>query len=352
MSLNMRNVRAYSAKTKSVLTLTAALFIACLTCNVALVSAATINVDGDPSDWTGIAPVLIDADDYLYDQLDIKEVYQITDGSNLYFRIEVYDSIVVGGYYRVFIDADKDPSTGMPFFEIGAEYQLGLYNGYGYGMRIADLHSFPVQAAYSGSTLELSVANSDLGDPMAFDFVAFCNPSDTAYPLGNYVITNDQTIIVDGDPSDWAGSPFVIDDTGDAVTDEIDLWGCYVGSNGTHLFAMVNTTGSIDPTIIAQIFVTRVSDMKQDYFYGPSESGWTVWEGSESLSDLGFDLGDEVNVSFTLMNQEGDYTSKNFFVIPETPIGVLSAVLAMLAALALVAIHKNPFPKSSTHSAT
>ena len=203
--------------------LTIALFIACLTCNVVLVSALTINVDGNPSDWTGIDPVLIDADDYLYDQLDIKEVYQTTDGSNLYFRIEAYGSIVVGGYYRVFIDIDKDPSTGMPFFGIGAEYQLGLYNSYGYGMRIADWYSFPVQAAYSGSTLELSVANSDLGDPMTFDFVVFCNPSDAAYPLGNCVITNDQTTIVDGDPSDWVGPPFVTDDTGDTVTDEIGL---------------------------------------------------------------------------------------------------------------------------------
>jgi len=92
-----------------------------------------------------------------------------------------------------------------------------------------------------------------------------------------------------------------------------------------------------------------MSDTKQDYFYGTSESGWTMWEGSKSLSDMGFDLGDEVNVSFTLMKQEGDYASKNFFVIPETPIGVLGAVFAMLAALALVATYNNPFPKSVTH---
>jgi hypothetical protein len=232
----------------------------------------------------------------------------------------------------------------MPFFEIGAEYQLGLYNNYGYGMRIADLHSFPVQAAHSGSTLELSVANSDLEDPLAFDFVVFCNPSDAAYPSGGYLITNDQTVTVDGDPSDWVGPPFVTDDTGDAVTDEIDMWGCYVGSNGTHLLAMVNTTGSVDPAAIGQVFVTRMSDLKQDYFYCTSESGWTVWEGSKSLSGMGFNPGDEVNISFTLMKQEGDYTSKNLFVIPETPVGVLGAVFAMLAALALIAMHKKPFP--------
>jgi hypothetical protein len=69
----MRNARPYSTKTNLVLTLTAALFIAYLTCNTVLVSATIITVDGDPSDWTGIAPALIDANDYLYDQLESKK---------------------------------------------------------------------------------------------------------------------------------------------------------------------------------------------------------------------------------------------------------------------------------------
>ena len=178
--------------------------------------AANITVDGDPSDWAGIPPIT-DPNDWPYDQIDISEVYVTSEGSTIYFRIDVYDVIITEAYYRIFIDVDQNPGTGISFYGIGAEYQVGLYNDYGSGMSTDYMTSFAVQAAYSGSTLELGVARVDLGNPSAFDFIVFCNPVDSGYPTTPYTIANDQVITIDGDSSDWAGDAFFLDDTGDAV---------------------------------------------------------------------------------------------------------------------------------------
>jgi len=307
-------------KTKAIRTIMLTLLIASMLSmafNVATVFAKTIAIDGDPSDWDGIDPIITDLDDYLYNQFDIKEVYITSDGNNVYFRIDVYDSIIIGGYYRFFIDIDQNPGTGMSFYGIGAEYQLGLYDGYGYGMRIADGYPLSVQAAYSDSTLELSVPRSDLEDAATFDFVVFCNPSDSAYPLDTYTMTDDSTVDVDGEPSDWPEPPYVTDDVGDAVSDNLDLWGCYVGCNSTHLLAMMNTTGLISPNLYGQVFITRISDNFSTYFYGPLDVDWIVWEGSSPLSDLGFSLGDEVYVSFTLSMMEGDLLQGTYTLSPK-----------------------------------
>jgi len=272
------------------------------------VEAAGITVDEDSSDWAGISPIIVDPDDYLYDQLDVKEVYVTSDGNYIYFRIEVYNSITTAGYYRFFIDTDQNPTTGMPFFGIGAEYQIGLYNGYGYGMRIADWYSFAVEAAYSGSTLEVSVAIADIGNPTAFDLVVYCNPSDSAYPLDLYTIAIDQSITVDGDPSDWVGSPFFTDDIGDAVSSGLDLTECYVGSDGTDLFVMVKTDGVIDPTATGQVLV--YSDMTMTTMmaniWSELGAGWTVWEASKPLSEIGVSVGDDIYVLFYLSPIEGE----------------------------------------------
>lgn len=269
------------------------------------VEAASIIVDGDPSDWAGIPPIP-DPDDWPYDQIDIKEVYVTSDGNNIYFRIDVYDVIITGAYYRFFIDADQDPGTGMSFAGVmGADYQLGLYNGYGYGMSMDYTTSFTVQAAYSGSTLELGVNSADLGNPSAFDFIVFCNPSDGGYPQYSYIIANDQTITIDGNPGDWTGDAFFTDDQGDALAASLDLWGCYVGSNGTHLLTMMNTTGVIDPAIWGMVYVSH--DTTMNYFQAPLGVGWTVWEGGKALSDLGLSVSDEIYVMFELVSHEGDF---------------------------------------------
>jgi hypothetical protein len=178
--------------------------------------------------------------------------------------------------------------------------------------------SFTVQAAYSGSTLELGVAKADLGNPSAFDFIVFCNPVDSGYPTTPYTIANDQVITINGDPSDWAGDAFFLDDTGDAVVATQDLWGCYVGSNGTHLLTMMNTTGVIDPAISGMIYVSN--DTIMDSFQSFLGVGWTVWEGGKSLSESGFSVGDDVYFMFYLMSYDGDFAPDEGYATHSLPV--------------------------------
>lgn len=281
--------------------------------------AVHIVVDGDPGDWGSLPPIITDPDDWPYDQIDIHEVYVTSEGSMIYFRIDVYDVIITEAYYRLFLDVDQDPGTGLSMGGLGAEYQLGLYNDYGSGMSTDYTTTFPVQAAYAGSTLEIGVNTADLGHPDAFDFLAFCNPVDSGYPPDKYTLANDQVIAIDGDPSDWAGAAFFLDATGDAVVATQDLWGCYVGSNGTHLLTMMNTTGVIDPALMGMIYVQY--DMSMASFQGPLGGGWTVWEGGKALADLGVTVGDDVYVMFYLMSYDGDMAPDEGYVTYSVPVG-------------------------------
>jgi len=54
-----------------------------------------------------------------------------------------------------------------------------------------------------------------------------CSPYDSGYATSLYTVgSNDQAITVDGDPTDWMGSPFFMDFVGDAVDPSLDLQGC------------------------------------------------------------------------------------------------------------------------------
>jgi len=111
------------------------------------------------------------------------------------------------------------------------------------------------------------------------DLTFLCSPYDSGYAPSYYLIgNNSQTITVDGDPADWTGTPFFIDDVGDAVAPSLDLHGFWVGDNGTHIFVMMNTSGSLDPGADGQVFIGN------SMFLDTKE---TVIEVSASLADLG-----------------------------------------------------------------
>ena len=305
-------------KTKIVTVMLTLFLASIMVFNVTPVSAATIDVDGSPSDWDGIDPIITDSTDY-YLQLDIKEVYITADEDNIYFRIDVYGSIGTRGNYRFVIDTDQNPETGMSFYGIGADFYVGFYHpGLGWRVRLADMNYLAILFAYSGSTLELSVARDDLGNPTGFDFIVFCNPSDSVYPsipVDFYTVVDDQVIAVDGDAGDWDGIPYLTDVSGDAVSPSLDLGECYVGSNGVDLFVMMKTTTSvsIDPSAYINVGIRFVDekDIWHHYFLtGFVEVGWTVWEGSVPLLDINRGVGDQIYVSFFLMSYAGDLTSK------------------------------------------
>jgi len=261
-----------SKKVFAILLLSTILSVAIISLYPSLVEARSIIVDGDPSDWAGIPPIVTDPDDMPYDDVDLSEAYVTNDEDYLYIRMDVYGNISgTGGGYQFMIDVDPRNMTW--------DFQFGVMSGWGYGMKMPTYDLVPLNFSYSGSTVEMNVSLSDLEFPKAMDLMFFCSPYDTGYATSLYIVgSNIQTITVDGDPSDWTGSPFFMDDVGDAVDPGLDLQGCWVGDDGTHIFVMMNTSGTLDPGANGQVFI----DGYMDY-----DTNDTVIEFSTPLAAIG-----------------------------------------------------------------
>jgi hypothetical protein len=200
------------------------------------VEARSIIVDGDPSDWAGIPPIVTDPDDMPYDDVDLSEVYATNDEDCLYIRMDVYGNISgMGGAYQFMVDVDRNGTWDFQFY---------VMSGWGGGYTMPTYDPVPLNFSYFGSTVEMNVSLSDLGFPKAMDLTFFCSPYDMGYPTSLYIVgSNTQTITVDGDPNDWTGSPFFMDDVGDAVAPSLDLQGgngqVFIGS---YMFLDTNDT--------------------------------------------------------------------------------------------------------------
>lgn len=235
------------------------------------VEATTIIVDGDPGDWNAILPIVTDPDDMPYDDVDLSEVYVTNDDNHLYIRMDVYGNISgAGGAYQVMVDANRNGTW---------DFQFGVISGWGYGYKMPTYESIALNFSYSGSTVEMNASLSELEFPKTMDFLFLCSPYDSGYASSSYTIgSNNVTITVDGDPADWIGSPFFLDDVGDAVAPALDLHGGWVGDNGTDIFVMMNTSGPLDPGADGQVFIG-------DYMFMDTKG--TVIEFSTSLEEIG-----------------------------------------------------------------
>jgi len=286
-------------------------------------TAKTIIVDGDPSDWLGISPIITDPDDYTWDELDVKEVYMTDDGNYLYVRIDFYGTFSSDvGATSAYLDTDQDPSTGIFVSGIGVEVQFGVYGGWGYGYFPLTGSSFSVDSASSGSVLEFRAAFSDLGNPFSFDVVVMCYPNDNAEPMFNYVIgSNPQAITVDGAGGDWIGSSFFTDASGDAVSDGFDLTDCWIGDDGTNMYFRLDTLGAIDPNAGGNIWIyydgydNEVRVPFTNYVTG------TVIESWIPLTDLGSPLPSDVYPSFYIMGTVYEYAPDSGHATYSIPVG-------------------------------
>ena len=254
-----------------ILLLSTMISVAIISLYLSPVEARSIIVDGDPSDWIGISPIVTDPNDMPYDDVDLSEVYVTNDEDYLYIRMDVYGNISgTGGLYQVIIDFDRNGTWDV---------QFGVMSGEGYGLKMPTYEWVPLNFSYSGSTVEMNVSLSDLEFHKAMDLMFFSSPYDYGYSTSFYTLgSNTQTITVDGDPADWTGGPFFTDDVGDAVAPSFDLQGCWVGDNGTDLFVMMNTSGPLDAGADGQVFIG-------DYIF--SDTKGTVIEFSTPLANIG-----------------------------------------------------------------
>ena len=84
-----------------------------------------ITVDGSPSDWAGIAPLITDPAGDAPSQFDIVSVSIVNDSSNVYFLEEFAANGSWGnGAGSLFLDTDLNASTGCLMRGVGVEYAV------------------------------------------------------------------------------------------------------------------------------------------------------------------------------------------------------------------------------------
>ncbi|MCB1505177.1 MAG: discoidin domain-containing protein [Hyphomicrobiaceae bacterium] len=152
-----------------------------------------ITLDGMLNDWSvndrvdGVAPVTS------------YEVYGQGIGNSYVFAIHAPNGVVIGPNTTIWLNTDRNPTTGFdifapaPPYDGGAEYNINfdangvphLYSGSAGGTLLEV--STPIEYAISadGTVLELAIAKADIGNPTtAIDIVADVN--DGAFLPGNF----------------------------------------------------------------------------------------------------------------------------------------------------------------------
>jgi hypothetical protein len=93
---------------------------------------ATILIDGNFDDWTGMTPLATETQDNP-DTKEFKDIYVANDDDYIYVRFNFYSDVgqlPVDAYFHIFFDTDNDPATGMATAGIGSE--MMIENGGGY----------------------------------------------------------------------------------------------------------------------------------------------------------------------------------------------------------------------------
>ncbi|MGC8741913.1 MAG: hypothetical protein ACP5UB_10715 [Candidatus Sumerlaeaceae bacterium] len=101
---------------------------------------ASIGVDGYADDWYGIAPLGTDAQDQSSGR-DLKAIYVANDATNLYVRIESYNSVAFSGNDLIGIDGDNTSSTGYNLFASGIGSDLLVAGASMYGETTATFNN-------------------------------------------------------------------------------------------------------------------------------------------------------------------------------------------------------------------
>lgn len=246
-------------------------------------ASSVIIVDGDPSDWAGITPIISDpSGDTPYGVADVKDVYITWDTTDLYVRIDVYGAIsATAGDYNVHLDTDMNATTGADSWaDIGTDYRLNVYAGKSFLRKWTGL-PFPenwettivdLPEAYSGSVLETSVPLSAIDFAGEMDVVVGCSPIDVA-PQDTYITytvgTHVAPIVVDGIPDDWVGiSKIFTDSAGDAADAAIDITDCYVANDvDGYVYIRMDISGVMDPSLDCLGYLDTDQDPNTGWLY-------------------------------------------------------------------------------------
>lgn len=147
------------------------------------IPTATITVDGNTTDWSGISALATDPQggdsSTSYTGDDIKDIYVAKDSTNLYISMDLWENANTNfgngpspheGDYRVRINSN---SSTYPTLELTTSYfycgQWSLYcNDSGSSSEIPSLIQGPSYVGVNGSVIEFKVPLSVIGNPTDF----------------------------------------------------------------------------------------------------------------------------------------------------------------------------------------
>ena len=142
-----------------------------------IIPTATITVDGDPGDWTGIDPLVSDpqgddSPDYTGD--DIRALYAAQDAEHLYLRMDLWENVNTNfqneqppndGFYLLFVSSNADFEymfMGITYDSVESAWRLGNNESLPQG-----LGGFEY-VGVAGSVIELKIPFAMIGTPTTY----------------------------------------------------------------------------------------------------------------------------------------------------------------------------------------
>jgi len=199
--------------------------------------------------------------------MDVKTVYVEYDNTSLYFRVEYFqkqpnirDHLFKG---VIELDIDKDAATGCNWddHECGVDYKVVYaYSATGSSYpNGAWLYRWNPSAYRFEGPSELFIEGLDYGVRVAVPFSMIQNPLTINWFVKSecethdwinrtfiYSVDRDQTMIVDGNPSDWRTiSPVITDPQGDVVPSDFDMIQFYTISDTSTIYHRIDVTGTL-----------------------------------------------------------------------------------------------------------
>lgn len=159
----------------------------------------SIVVDGDPSDWVGIAPLITDPLGDYSPGLDFINLSVTDDGTYVYFLYE-FDS-APGDCSHLMLDTDQNPTTGCAAYGMGFEYGITFCPGWGGGY-IGDARDCGWWDDFSGALI-WAFANQYIEAAVPISTLEILTPELTEFDITTANDTSYVATYVLGAAPDW-----------------------------------------------------------------------------------------------------------------------------------------------------
>lgn len=206
-----------------------------------------ITLDGDLLDWPNEHLVISDSND-LADPaavIDLLELHMHHQDGDLFLAYINEGPISLNWGYNLFIDTDRNPTSGYAYYDIGADYVINdksILKYAGTGSDWTWSYIGDVNIRINGQTAEISFPLASIGSPDSINYAfegsnePFNLPDQVDYIPDSilsgpglkyitYMFSDDDSILIDGKLSDWPETAIVFQDPkeSNAAVDKIDI---------------------------------------------------------------------------------------------------------------------------------